>query len=549
MSEEDKELEPLELIGSIVGSEPIVYAQDDDLFKRKFIKENVPGVHPHQFAKILANKVGNVKSKQWQDDTPLSMYSAADCAQPTYNLEYLAKLYGADPYHAAAVDALVDNIVGLGYYLDFSRKTEKARIKASKKSPDNKAKLEEKLEDIKFELSQFIDSLNQNDTFDETLEKVARDRFTMGNGYLEVGRNVDGTIGYIGHIPAHTMRIRRLRDGFVQYVGSRPIYFRNFGDRSTPNPFGSGTPNEIIHFKRYSPEDTFYGVPEVTSAIVAIAGNKFANNYNIEFFENKAVPRYIVKTRGINLSLAQQKELMKIFEANVKGRSHRTIIIPLPRAENIDIEFEAIETKVQEGSFANYTKANIETILARHRVPANRLGSANASGTSANRDADKIFKESVCRPQQRIFEKLIGRVIGEISNMFVFKLTEYTLTDEDQQSIIDERDLRNGVLVPDERRNKLGLPPRPDGNGDEAIDPLSLQEKGAKATAELAAQNAKSAEKIATKNAASPAATQARAEQASNGRRERDAERSAGRTNAPGAPATRNANGEGRKTS
>lgn len=546
---EDKELEPLELIGSIVGSDPVAYGSEEDLFRRKFTKENVPGVRQHQFTKILANRAGSVKSKQWQDDTPLNMYSAADCAQPTYNMEYLAKLYDADPYHAAAVDALVDNIVGLGYYLDFSRKTDKARIRAAKKNPDSKAKLEEKLEDIRFELDEFISSLNQSDTFDETLEKVARDRFTMGNGYLEVGRTVDGQIGYIGHIPAHTMRVRRLRDGFVQYVGSRPIFFRNFGDRTTPNPFGIETPNEIIHFKRYSPVDTFYGVPEITSAITAIAGNKFANNYNIEFFENKAVPRYIVKTRGINLSLPQQKELLKIFEANVKGSSHRTIIIPLPRAENIDIEFEAIETKVQEGSFSNYTKANIETILARHRVPANRLGSANSSGTSANRDADKIFKESVCRPQQRIFEKLVGRVISEISNMFVFKLNEYTLTDEDQQSIIDERDLRNGVLVPDERRAKLGLPPRPDGNGDEAIDPLSLQEKLTKANAELAAQNAKSAERVAAKNAASPAATQAKAEMASNGRRERDSERSAGRTNAPGAPATRNANGEGRKTS
>lgn len=502
-------------------------SKEDDLFKRKVSASSFPGFTKSELKKMMTNKTGSSRSKQYEEDNPLSVYSVADCVEPVYNLDYLAKLYDINPHHAAAVDALVDNIVGLGYYLDFSRKAEKVRNKAAN-DPKKKARLEERFEDEKARISERIDGFNNIDTFEEIIEKVARDRFTMGNGFLEVGRTVDGDIGYIGHIPAHTMRIRRTRDGFVQYTGNKPVFFRNFGDRKTSNPFGNDTPNEVIHFKRYSPVDTFYGVPEIASAIDEVAGNKFANRYNVEYFENKAVPRYVIKLRGVTLGLEAKKDLLKLFETNVKGQSHRTVVIPLGSNKDNDVVFDAIETKVQEASFTNYTKANIQTILARHRVPMNRIGLSADTSNASSKDADKIFKESVCRPQQRIFEKRIGQIFSELSAAFVFKLNEYTLTDEDQQSIIDERDLKNGVLVPDERRTKLGLPPRPDGKGDQPIDVRALSE-------------------ITTEQKASQSAAQVRAERKAEGNRERDSVRSAQRSQPSGAPASRNTAGEGRK--
>jgi capsid portal protein len=48
--------------------------------------------------------------------------------------------------------------------------------------------------------------------------KFYTDVQATGNGYLEIGRKVTGEIGYIGHIPSATIRVRRLRDGFVQIV-------------------------------------------------------------------------------------------------------------------------------------------------------------------------------------------------------------------------------------------------------------------------------------------------------------------------------------------
>ena len=68
-------------------------------------------------------------------------------------------------------------------------------------------------------MHQWLESLNNDDSFTTTMTKVYTDMQAIGNGYLEIGRTTRGEIGYIGHIPATTMRVRRLRDGYVQIIG------------------------------------------------------------------------------------------------------------------------------------------------------------------------------------------------------------------------------------------------------------------------------------------------------------------------------------------
>mgnify|MGYP001481202847 FL=1 len=61
------------------------------------------------------------------------------------------------------------------------------------------------------------------------MEQVVTDMLATGNGYLEVGRTLSGEIGYLGHVPAPTMRVRRMHDGYIQLVADRVVYFKNFG--------------------------------------------------------------------------------------------------------------------------------------------------------------------------------------------------------------------------------------------------------------------------------------------------------------------------------
>ena len=400
-------------------------------------------------------------------------YGAFDVISPPYDPYTLAQYYETHFANHAAVDAKVSNMVGLGFHWELS---ESAIANMSNKDSESaRDKARKRIERGKIVLSEWLDNLNDEDTFIGTLEKVITDMQTTGNGYLEIGRKTTGEIGYVGHIPSITMRVRRERDGFCQIIGNRVVYFANYG-RFTGNPVTNDpNPNEVLHFKAYSPLNTYYGVPDIVSAGQAVTGDQFAQQYNIDYFENKAVPRYIVYVKGAKLSADSEQKLFEFMQTNLKGQHHRTLVIPLPPDNDqtkVEFKMEAIEAGVQEGSFGKYHESNRNDVLTAHQVPLSKIGMGDGSlaGTIAS---DRTFKEQVARPGQRMIEKKINRIIKETQDVLVFKLNELTLTDELAQAQIDEKYIRSQVLVPNEVRDSLGKPPRP--GGDDVIELTARQ--------------------------------------------------------------------------
>lgn len=446
-------------------------------------------------------------------------YNALEVVSPPYNLDYLAKLYEVSSPHKAAVDAKIANIVGLGYTFVESSKTKRAleRLTEGKDSKKKVKNSRRRLNEAKDVLLDKLDSFNEEDEFSETLEKVWKDFETMGNGYLEIGRKKNGEIGYVGHVPAATVRIRLKRDGYVQIISNKAVFFRNFGDTKTSNPIGTDSnPNEIIHVKNYSPTSTFYGVPDIIAAQTALAGNEFAARFNLDYFENKAVPRHVVILKGAKLGSTAEAQLLQFFETGLKGQNHRTLYIPLPGdtpEEKVDLKIQPVEAGTQDSSFNNYKKQNLIEILMSHRVPITKVSVGEGVSLAVAKDADKTFKETVCGPRQKMFEKKLNRIIKTITDAFLLKLTEMTLTDEDTQSKIDERRRKTGVETANEQRARRGEPAIE--GGDALFD-----------------MNAKGQ------------ASQARAEATTN--RQRDSARSAGGTDSNGEG--RNPQGEGRAT-
>lgn len=412
-------------------------------------------------------------------------YGLFDVIEPPYNPVTLAKVYEVSSANYAAINAKVANIVGLGYKLDYTLKT-KQKLE-SMTDQEKVAKVRRKLEGAKEEILEWLETRNDDDTFTATLTKLYLDLESTGNGYLEIGRKTTGEIGYIGHIPSATMRVRRLRDGFVQMVGGKFAYFKNFHDEEDlPPPFGSDPrPNEIIHIYNYTPTNTYYGIPAIVSAQNAMAGNEFSSKFNLEYFENKATPRYIFWVKGAKLSRDAEAKLFEFFQNNLRGQSHRTLVVPLPADEagsKVDVKMEAVENGVQEGSFDKYRKSNLQEILMAHRVPMSKIGSAEGISLAAAKDADKTFKEQVTRPAQDVLQKKIQGIVSEKTDLFKLVFNELTLTDEDTQSKIDERYLRMQVLLPNEVRTRLNLPPIPSGNDPVKLNAQQAADQTAQAT-------------------------------------------------------------------
>jgi PBSX family phage portal protein len=442
-------------------------------------------------------------------------YSLFDVITPPYNLYELANYYDTSFANHAAIDAKVENTVGLGYDFIVSDKT---NLKLEAASADQMSRARNRIERLKVQLRDWIEGLNQDESFSSVLEKVFTDVHAMGNGYIEVGRTTTGEIGYIGHIPASTMRVRRLRDGYVQIISNKVVYFRNFGAKNVNYITEDPRPNEIIHIKEYSPLNTFYGVPDVMAAMPSLLGDMLASQYNIDYFNNKAVPRYIVTLKGAQLTQEAEDKLFRFLQTGLKGQSHRTLYIPLPGdsdSNKVEFKMEPIENGIQEGSFSKYRDQNRDDILVAHQVPLSKLGGSSSSSIADSLAQDRTFKEQVARPAQRNLEKILNKIIREKTDVLEFKFNELTLTDELAQSQILTNYVKNQIMVPNEARELLNLPEREES--DSMIQPTARQ------AADSNANNA--------------------------GNRERDAQRQQAQADNTATTAGRNAQGEGRRSS
>jgi capsid portal protein len=208
------------------------------------------------------------------------------------------------------------------------------------------------------------------------------------------------------------------------------------------------------------------------SAINSLHGDQLASQYNIDYFSNKAVPRYVVTLKGARLSADAEDKMFRFLQTGLKGQSHRTLYIPLPGdsdSNKVEFKMEPIENGVQEGSFEKYRKQNRDDVLIAHQVPLSKIGGGDSGSIAAALAQDRTFKEQVSRPAQRELEKIINKIVKEKTDVLVLKFKELTLTDEIAQSQILERYVKTQVMLPNEARSVLGLPQRE--GGDEPFSP------------------------------------------------------------------------------
>ncbi len=508
-----------------IGASLNTQEEQDDAFKDQdpFIKSWEMLKEYSGLDQNFKRRVSRVVNKAIGDEAYLDSANAMPYGQDSgskqinpgtvYNMYELANFYDTSFANHAAIDAKVENIVGLGYHFAMTDSTS-LRFEMSE-DEDKVKRARKRVERMKIEIRDWLESLNDDDSFTKIMEKVFTDVQATGNGFIEVGRNVEGEIGYIGHIPATTVRVRRLHDGFLQIIGQKVVYFRNFG-ASNPNPVTNDSrPNEIIHIKEYSPLNTFYGVPDIVSALPSLIGDKLASQYNIDYFENKAVPRYVITLKGAQLSGDAEDKMFRFLQTGLKSQSHRTLYIPLPGdtdQNKVEFKMEPIENGIQDGSFKEYRKQNRDDILIAHQVPISKLGGADSSAIAAALAQDRTFKEQVARPAQHHLEKVVNKIIREKTDVLELKFNELTLTDEIAQSQILERYVKTQIMLPNEAREILDLPQV--SHGDE---PLQLSARQA---------------------------TDARANLAGN--RQRDTERTNSQSDGTATVSGRNPQGEGR---
>ncbi|MDI6840443.1 MAG: phage portal protein [bacterium] len=386
---------------------------------------------------ILEQYANKSASKQLPADMFTDSYNQHGLVQPLYNPEALARILELNTYHYRACKTKARDVAGLGWQI----------IPLVDKPNES---MQTMLEDFFSDLSEPVS---------KTFDKVMFDYEAIGYGAAELTRvdyKHDGEPADLVHIPAHTLRVHRDGNRFVQVRGSKTRWFKRIGfehdvDFETGHikELGSLAPErratEIFWVVNYTPRSDYYGLPDVIPALGAIHGDAARRDYNIAFFDNWGVPAYAVFITGNfdpgELDEDGKSEFEKSIEEHFNELSkspHSTLIMSIPTIDGrgeVEIEFKPLSVDVKEASFRLYRKDNRDEVLAAHGVPPYRMGIAETGSLGGNtaQESTEIYKRSVVEPRQEMLEGLINKHIlydGFEAFDFEFKFAEIDTSDE-----------------------------------------------------------------------------------------------------------------------
>jgi len=341
-------------------------------------------------------KMQKSKSKALLPDGFTSM-DYSEFVTPPFPMEDLALSILRNPWVRSCIDAKVTNTFDLGYLLK--------KREGMSENPKEKKRFDD-----------FISGRGVGNTpLIPELKQALMDFETTGNAFLEITESPKGYDG-VYHVPSPRIRVGKKREKYVQRSSADsnkrryfrafpyPINYVNAGGETVynkpPEP-GDDFVSSLIHFKAYSPLDDFYGIPPILSAWYSMMGDFAAAKFNLQFFENNAVPQYIVTISGGKVTEEVKKIIRKFFEEKLQGQAHRTLILPLPG--DMEAHFEPVAVEMKEGSFILYRKQTREETCAVMRVPPSEAGIWEQAIKANSQQQSLNFNLKTIRPLQRMF--------------------------------------------------------------------------------------------------------------------------------------------------
>jgi len=421
------------------------------------------------------------ESQQLQEETFSKTRGGA--ISPTFSPTRLAKLLEFNTTHAKAVFAKARNTAGYGLEI-----VPHPEVEGPEESQRDVA------DEFWFagESDWQVGPLeSEQATPSDVLEMAWADYEAIGWLAIEALVSRDGTPTGLAYIPAPTIRKRDDSPGFVQERDGKLRYFGSFGDRygddrvfvdAESGESGSSVDgtvaNEIIWKRNHTPFVDHYGTPDVIPAIPNIMGDKEARSFNIEFFENSAVPKLAITVEGGRLTEESRESIRELFHGKLKDENHRTAILEveelvdtkpgdfgLEEGANVSVDIEPLTVGLDEdASFLEYHDWNEHELLKAHEVPPIEAGRIESGAFSTDAQAQrKSFVETTIRPKQDAFAELLYETVHE-----ALGVTDYTIRFQTRgvdTSLTDAEVARTriqasmGMMTVNEARAELDLEP------------------------------------------------------------------------------------------
>jgi PBSX family phage portal protein len=448
---------------------------------------------------------------------------------PPYDPRQLSSMFEKSTALRPNVDAYKTNIEGFGYRLeptidldaeDVDEKIADA-ILLTKIADDDpfptapeeevgatKLTLKAEMRLEKLRLEQFFKNCGGNISFIELRERTRQELETTGNAFWEILRDGRGRPVRIELIPAPSMRLMRAELKFSEVVETRRVsptalrqyavkrrlrrfvqvlfgqfiaYFKELDDprvmssrsgrvyvstqalqRQEP---GVAPATEVLHFRIHSPL-TAYGVPRWVGASLAVLGSRAAEEVNVTYFDNKAVPPMCVLVSGGKLAAGMAERIRDYIRDNIKGRDNFHAILVLeaePAAgalagangSRCRIEIKNLmDSQNQDGLFQEYDANNTEKVGNQFRLPKLLRGDTKDFNRATADAALDYAEQQVFAPERTKMDHLINRRLMGLLDSRFFEFVSNGVQTKDQPELAGmiKGHVQLGILTPNEGR-------------------------------------------------------------------------------------------------
>jgi len=417
----------------------------------KDVKESDPSQEPSDNSLFDVRKEVD-GTTQSQEEINAAIYDKKDIVPPPFNPDIFVKFLEVDEIHFRCVRTKVVDSVGRDYQLV---PTVTTIPEGQEKSPTSDAVPAETIKQDASVIKKFISKANAVMGFAGVLDRAAMDLESIGWCGIEIIRSLDKRIARIAYIPASRLRVLKGWKGFAEITGpDKYTYYQPFGckvvtkNRKNPvtnepdfyDPEDDGelqgtddkfewnlidrntgkktsnlntAANEILYLTKAHIATLYYGISDVLPAAGSLIGNVHIRDYFLQFFEHNAIPRYAIIIKGARVAPDVKDTIIKYFSQHVKGRAHKTLIIPLPAGRgDVDIRFEKLGPDTQEASFLNTKKDNQQSIMTAHGVSPAIIGINEAAslGSGKGLSQAEIYKDRIVTPSQKMWGEQLNKL-------------------------------------------------------------------------------------------------------------------------------------------
>lgn len=368
-----------------------------------------------------------------------SFYGTGDVIlPPPYNPHKLFQIIERSNSLRPCIDAYVTNVIKPGWEVAPIRRD--AKMSAGEEA----------------ELLTFVENANSEESFCAVMDKVIRDRESIGYGFLEIIRDMTGELSLLRHAksiitrlaPLHKTEVlveytisrgrrvstvkefRKFRR-FCQKVQGNTVWFREFGDprkmnrttglfESEPGYTAGNDATEIYHFKLPSNEP--YGVPRWINHLPSVLGSREAEECNMRYFEDNTVPPMLLTVAGGRLTSQSFKELTSMLAQGGVGRERQNKIMLVEAvgiSDTMDqnatpptLKVEKLTDSRQSDSlFKEYDEANMAKVRSAWRLGGVIVGQGGDANYANSQVAVALAESQVFGPDRGEIDEVLNKMI------------------------------------------------------------------------------------------------------------------------------------------